>query len=93
MLVMVVLQKLEGVTDAASSMLVSLSHCLTLVTQQEEVRELRLQQERDKCRVLEEALGMLAREHHQLEQSIASQPPLSRNLSLNSCMLFNFSTI
>lgn len=69
-------------------MLTSLSHCLNLIKQQEEVRVLQLKQEQEKCRVLEEALSVLAKEHHELEQSIASHmsptPPLSRNLSFNS---------
>ena len=55
---------------------------------EEEVRVLQLKQEQEKCRVLEEALSVLAKEHHELEQSIASHmspsPPLSHNLSFNS---------
>jgi hypothetical protein len=36
------------------------------------VRVLQLKQEQEKCRVLEEALNVLAKEHHELEQSMAS---------------------
>jgi hypothetical protein len=36
------------------------------------VRVLQLKQEQEKCRVLEEALSVLAKEHHELEQSMAS---------------------
>ena len=37
-----------------------------------QVRVLQLKQEQEKCRVLEEALNVLAKEHHELEQSMAS---------------------
>lgn len=53
-------------------MVSSLHHCLTLFHQQEEVRILQLKEEKEKCRVLEESLNVLAKEHHQLEQSVAS---------------------
>ena len=53
-------------------MLSSLEHCLTLFHQQEDIRVLQLKQEKEKCRVLEESLNVLAKEHHQLEQSVAS---------------------
>lgn len=53
-------------------MLSSLQHCLTLFHQQEDIRVLQLKQEQEKCRVLEEALNVLAKEHHELEQSVAS---------------------
>lgn len=35
-------------------------------------------QEQEKCRVLEEALNVLAKEHHELEQSLASGGNKSR---------------
>jgi hypothetical protein len=43
---------------------------------------LQLKQEQEKCRVLEEALNVLAKEHHELEQSMASH--LSTSPSRNS---------
>uniref|UniRef100_A0A146KXB4 Oxysterol-binding protein n=3 Tax=Lygus hesperus TaxID=30085 RepID=A0A146KXB4_LYGHE len=79
------LKRFEELYDTASSMLSSLAHCLTLIKQQEEVRVVQLKQEQEKCRVLEEALNVLAKEHHELEQSMASHmtptPPLSRSIS------------
>lgn len=51
-------------------MMASLQHCLTLFHQQEDVRVLQLRQEQEKCRVLEEALNVLAKEHHELEKSV-----------------------
>lgn len=38
------------------------------------MRQHQLQQEKDKCRVLEEALSVLAKEHHDLEKSLATAP-------------------
>jgi hypothetical protein len=52
-----------------------------------QVRVLQLRQEQERVRVLEEALHVLAREHHELEQSVAlsqagSPPPSKRNSRL-----------
>jgi hypothetical protein len=44
------------------------------------VRVLQLKQEQEKCRVLEEALSVLAKEHHELEQSMASHLSTSPSL-------------
>lgn len=40
-----------------------------------QVRQLLLKQEQEKVRVLEEALHVLAREHHDLEKSVANSVP------------------
>ncbi|XP_015913961.1 oxysterol-binding protein-related protein 1 [Parasteatoda tepidariorum] len=50
----------------------SLSHCLTVFAQQEEVRMLQLKQEQERSRVLQDALHALAQEHLELEKSIVS---------------------
>lgn len=60
------------ISETAANMVSSLHHCLTLFHQQEDVRVLQLKEEKEKCRVLEESLNVLAKEHHQLEQSVAS---------------------
>lgn len=60
------------ISETAANMVSSLQHCLTLFHQQEEVRVVQLKQEKEKCRVLEESLNVLAKEHHQLEQSVAT---------------------
>lgn len=65
-------QRFHHVSETANNMLSSLSHCVTLFRQQEEVRMLQLRQEKEKCRVLEEALNVLAKQHHDLEQSVAT---------------------
>ncbi|KAL0268447.1 UNVERIFIED_CONTAM: hypothetical protein PYX00_010395 [Menopon gallinae] len=66
-------KRFQDLYDTSSEMLSSLNHCLTLFAQQEELRIIQLKQEQEKCRVLEEALNVLAKEHHELEQSLASQ--------------------
>ncbi|XP_049776943.1 oxysterol-binding protein-related protein 1-like [Schistocerca cancellata] len=66
------IRRFQALSDTAGDMLSSLGHCLSLFQQQEEVRILQLKQEQEKCRVLEEALNVLAKEHHELEQSMAS---------------------
>ncbi|KDR22529.1 Oxysterol-binding protein-related protein 1 [Zootermopsis nevadensis] len=86
--VMFVFQRFQLMSDTAGNMLQSLGHCLSLFEQQEEVRVLQLKQEQEKCRVLEEALSVLAKEHHELEQSMASHlstsPSLQEHRSLIS---------
>ncbi|XP_021913454.1 oxysterol-binding protein-related protein 1-like [Zootermopsis nevadensis] len=80
--------RFQLMSDTAGNMLQSLGHCLSLFEQQEEVRVLQLKQEQEKCRVLEEALSVLAKEHHELEQSMASHlstsPSLQEHRSLIS---------
>ncbi|PNF37145.1 hypothetical protein B7P43_G00419, partial [Cryptotermes secundus] len=83
--------RFQLMSDTAGNMLQSLGHCLSLFEQQEEVRVLQLKQEQEKCRVLEEALNVLAKEHHELEQSMASHLSISPSLqeqhrsSVHSC--------
>ncbi|KAJ6223665.1 hypothetical protein RDWZM_002210 [Blomia tropicalis] len=48
----------------------SLVQCLTVISHQNEARQSVIRQEQEKVRVLEEALQILAREHHELERSI-----------------------
>ncbi|XP_059614503.1 oxysterol-binding protein-related protein 1 isoform X2 [Phlebotomus argentipes] len=66
------MMRFQLVSETAANMLSSLQHCLTLFHQQEDIRVIQLKQEQEKCRVLEEALNVLAKEHHELEQSVAS---------------------
>ncbi|XP_069689712.1 oxysterol-binding protein-related protein 1 isoform X2 [Periplaneta americana] len=74
------IRRFQLMSDTAGNMLQSLGHCLSLFEQQEEVRILQLKQEQEKCRVLEEALNVLAKEHHELEQSMASHLSASPSL-------------
>ena len=48
----------------------SLTHCLRVVSHQNEAKQKVIRQEQDKVRMLEETLQALARQHHDLERSI-----------------------
>uniref|UniRef100_V5HMR6 Oxysterol-binding protein n=3 Tax=Ixodes ricinus TaxID=34613 RepID=V5HMR6_IXORI len=50
----------------------SLGSCTLLLKQQEEARSARLDQERERSRVLQESLSVLAREHHHLECTLSN---------------------
>lgn len=63
-------QQLNCVLTASQDMCINFRHCLTVFTQQEQLRKVQLQQETEKSRVLEEALHALAEEHHDLECSV-----------------------
>lgn len=65
-------EKLNEVVSTARNMCVALTHCLDLMSQQEEVRHLRYEEEVEKRRVLEDALHVLATEHHALECSVGA---------------------
>ncbi|XP_071441573.1 oxysterol-binding protein-related protein 1-like isoform X2 [Hetaerina americana] len=92
--ILAALKKFQILSETAGNMMCSLGHCLTLFQQQEEVRMLQVRQEQEKCRVLEEALHVLAKEHHELEQSVvgASQPPSPRSLRSPTPLPFDRST-
>ncbi|CAH1773644.1 unnamed protein product [Owenia fusiformis] len=66
-------QKLPQIVESSRDMCTSLHHCLTLFTQQEELRKLQLKQEMEKSRVLQDALHALATEHHELEKSVSEK--------------------
>ncbi|XP_004635861.1 oxysterol-binding protein-related protein 1 [Octodon degus] len=69
------LQKAEAVSEASKETCMALSDCLNLFTKQEEVRNLKLEQEQEKNKILSEALEALATEHHELEQSLVEGSP------------------
>ncbi|KAH9527824.1 Oxysterol-binding protein- protein 1 [Dermatophagoides farinae] len=48
----------------------SLTQCLVLISHQNQSRQTLIQQEQEKVRALEEALQLLAHEHHDLERSV-----------------------
>lgn len=89
----VIFQRFQVVSETAANMMASLQHCLTLFHQQEDVRVLQLRQEQEKCRVLEEALNVLAKEHHELEQSVANHisetGTIPRSFSCKSSRIFD----
>lgn len=63
-------QQMQQLVDSSKEMLTALSHCLSIFTQQEQVKEFELETEREKSRVLQESLHVLAQEHFALEQSL-----------------------
>ncbi|XP_053252341.1 oxysterol-binding protein-related protein 1 isoform X4 [Podarcis raffonei] len=72
------LKKAEGVSETSRETCEALSNCLKLFTKQEGVRNLKLEHEQEKNKILSEALETLATEHHELEQSLVKgSPPLS----------------
>ncbi|CAL1535146.1 unnamed protein product [Lymnaea stagnalis] len=60
----------SDILKSSQDMLQALGHCMVLLTQQEELRELQLKEEQDRCRLLQDSLHALATEHHELEKSI-----------------------
>ncbi|XP_053873400.1 oxysterol-binding protein-related protein 1 isoform X3 [Malaclemys terrapin pileata] len=72
------LQKIEVVSEVSKETCEALGNCLKLFTKQEGVRNLKLEHEQEKNKILSEALETLATEHHELEQSLVKgSPPLS----------------
>ncbi|KAM4840963.1 oxysterol-binding protein-related protein 1 isoform 2-T3 [Thomomys bottae] len=69
------LQKVEVASEASRETCVALSDCLNIFTKQEGVRNLKLEQEQEKNKILSEALETLATEHHELEQSLVEGSP------------------
>ncbi|XP_055955417.1 oxysterol-binding protein-related protein 1 isoform X2 [Patella vulgata] len=65
--------QLNPILESSREMCDSLSHCMTVFVQQEELQKLQLKEEKERCRVLQEALRALAMEHHELERSITSR--------------------
>uniref|UniRef100_A0A663EAR2 Oxysterol-binding protein n=1 Tax=Aquila chrysaetos chrysaetos TaxID=223781 RepID=A0A663EAR2_AQUCH len=72
------LQKVDVVSEVSQETCEALADCLNLFTKQEGVRNLKLEHEQEKNKILSEALETLATEHHELEQSLVKgSPPLS----------------
>ncbi|XP_075943504.1 oxysterol-binding protein-related protein 1 isoform X4 [Anarhichas minor] len=63
-------QKLQEISELSSETSSGLGVCLGLLSRQEGVRSLKLEQEVEKNKILSEALQTLATEHHELEQSV-----------------------
>lgn len=71
----------QQLVESSREMLSALSHCLSIFTQQEHVRKVELEDEREKSRVLQESLHVLAQEHLALEKSIVYRSPTSFSTS------------
>ncbi|XP_053323281.1 oxysterol-binding protein-related protein 1 isoform X2 [Spea bombifrons] len=68
-------QQMKQVTDASQETCVALGNCLLLFTKQDRARNVRLEHEQEKNKILSEALQTLATEHHELEQSLVKGSP------------------
>ncbi|XP_012820768.1 oxysterol-binding protein-related protein 1 isoform X6 [Xenopus tropicalis] len=78
----IILQQLTEVSEASQDTYKALNNCLLLFTKQEAVRNLKLEHEQEKNKILSEALQTLATEHHELEKSLVKgTPPLHTILS------------
>ncbi|XP_014676915.1 PREDICTED: oxysterol-binding protein-related protein 1-like [Priapulus caudatus] len=63
--------ELSRMVGTSRQVLSSLSHCLAVCKQSEEIHRQHLKEAQEKSRVLEDALHALAKEHHELEHSLA----------------------
>uniref|UniRef100_A0A2C9KC96 Oxysterol-binding protein n=1 Tax=Biomphalaria glabrata TaxID=6526 RepID=A0A2C9KC96_BIOGL len=61
----------SSILSSSQEMLLALTHCMNLMIQQEELREVQLKEERERCRLLQDSLHALATEHLELEKSIS----------------------
>ncbi|XP_053383205.1 oxysterol-binding protein-related protein 1-like isoform X3 [Mercenaria mercenaria] len=81
-------EELQKTVKYAKDMCSSLNKCLTLYTQEQEEREKVLHEEKEKNRVLQEALHALALEHHELERSY-SHNVRARSFSIDDDQFFD----
>ncbi|XP_077348707.1 oxysterol-binding protein-related protein 1 isoform X1 [Lithobates pipiens] len=70
-----VLQQVKKVSDVSQETCTALTNCLQLFTKHDKVRNLKLEHEQEKTKILSEALQTLATEHHELEQSLVKGSP------------------
>ncbi|XP_072294259.1 oxysterol-binding protein-related protein 1-like isoform X1 [Eucyclogobius newberryi] len=66
------LQKMQEICELSGKTSSNLCVCLSLISRQEGVRSLKLEQELEKNKILSEALQTLATEHLELEQSLVN---------------------
>ncbi|XP_034558110.1 oxysterol-binding protein-related protein 1-like isoform X2 [Notolabrus celidotus] len=71
------LLKAKETSELSSETCAALHQCLELLTKQEEVWSLKLEQEEEKNKALTEALQTLAAEHHELQRSLCRSRRLS----------------
>ncbi|XP_073535277.1 oxysterol-binding protein-related protein 1 isoform X1 [Phyllobates terribilis] len=71
----VTLQQMRNISVASQDTCRALADCLLLFTRHEKARNLKLEHEQEKSKILSEALQTLATEHHELEQSLVKGSP------------------
>lgn len=64
-------KKCVNLANSSRQMCDVLQHCLVLLTQQEQLRSQQLLEQKERCRILQESLRVLAVENHELEQQFA----------------------
>jgi len=74
---------LRLLVESTENTKVSMGQALALMDHQEQLRQNRIQDQDERCRVLEDSLHALARDHHELEKSI-SQSQLNHLVSARS---------
>lgn len=63
---------LHLLVESTENTKISMSQALALMEHQEQLRQERIQDQEERCRVLEDSLHALARDHHELEKSIST---------------------
>ncbi|XP_075069535.1 oxysterol-binding protein-related protein 1 isoform X2 [Mixophyes fleayi] len=71
----VILQQVKHVSEASQETYRALANCLVLFTKHDKARNLKLEHEQEKSKILSEALQTLATEHHELERSLVKGTP------------------
>lgn len=66
-----ILFHLRLLVESTENTKVSMGQALALMEHQEELRQNRIQDQEERCRVLEDSLHALARDHHELEKSVS----------------------
>lgn len=66
-----ILFHLRLLIESSENTKISMSQALALMEHQEQLRQNRIQDQEERCRVLEDSLHALARDHHELEKSIS----------------------
>lgn len=66
-----ILFHLRLLIESSENTKISMSQALALLEHQEQLRQNRIQDQEERCRVLEDSLHALARDHHELEKSLS----------------------
>lgn len=79
-----ILFHLKLLMESTQNTKTSMSQALALMEHQEQLRQCRLQDQEEKCRILEESLHALARDHHELEKSVSMSHIYHPNSAMRS---------
>lgn len=79
-----ILFHLRLLMESTENTKVSMGQALALIEHQEQLRQNKIQDQEERCRVLEDSLHALARDHHQLEKSISMSQMYHSTMSIQS---------